>query len=210
MIWRKNLSFGGNGNRPTSKSKRAQHCVNCLFRQCRMIHIIDRPTRVPPPIRIGLFRGMRQVTKKTTKQISTFFSWNWILNFKLPWIADSSWSWLQSVEDMFFNSQIIHRIWTWIGSRGWHQCWGHSRTIGKTILLWFDVKVYLSFRRKRKCTYLLEDFLTSSEVVGEAIVVLDMEAKTEDKSNGYGQWNSACNLFNAKTKLSIRAALKNM
>ena len=37
------------------------------------------------------------------------------------------------------------------------------------------------------CIYLLEDFLTSSEVVGEAIVVLDMEAKTEDKSNGYGQ-----------------------
>ena len=135
---------------------------------------------------------------------------SFVFNSKLPWIADSSWSWLQSVEDMFFNSQIIHRIWTWIGSRGWHQCWGHSRTIGKTILLWFDVKVYLSFRRKRKCTYLLEDFLTSSEVVGEAIVVLDMEAKTEDKSNGYGQWNSACNLFNAKTKLSIRAALKNM
>ena len=34
---------------------------------------------------------------------------------------------------------------------------------------------------------LLEDFLTSSEVVGEVIVVLVMEAKTEDKSNGYGQ-----------------------
>ena len=67
VIWRKNLSFGGNGNRLTSKSKRAQHCVNCLFRQCRMIHIIDRPTRVPPPIRIGLFRGMRQVTKKNNK-----------------------------------------------------------------------------------------------------------------------------------------------
>ena len=31
---------------------------------------------------------------------------------------------------------------------------------------------------------LLEDFLTSSEVVGEVIAVLVMEAKTEDNSNG--------------------------